>query len=230
MGEPPGPGGWPGRELIEIELGHRRDVEAGRSIADREILEMSVVQRRHAQTVRLTKVAPGDAQDDGEARARLTQIADAGERRRDGTSYGGEQAAPGEYDRDLVGDTRELGGERFEARPDEDHVGEPLTDGSSGIPAETSGVGVDADEQPVRGLPAERIGEPSVSGAEVEGHPAAEAGQSRSESVVRALEPFAANNVHAMTPATVSHERNRGVHRRRPRRCRRRNAAALTLF
>ena len=158
VGEAPGPRGRPSRQVIATELAHRRDGEAGRGVPRGEILKVRAVQRRHTETARLAPVALGNTQHDREARLGLAQHADAGERRHAGTGDGGQQAAPGKHHGDPVGHAGKLEGQDLDARPNVDHVAEPLAGGSAGKPAETGGVGVDADEQPVRRVPAERIG------------------------------------------------------------------------
>jgi hypothetical protein len=60
VAESHGPRGRPSRQLVEIELAHGRDGEAGHGIPDGQILKVPAVQRRQAETACLTPVALGN--------------------------------------------------------------------------------------------------------------------------------------------------------------------------
>ena len=168
---------------------------------------MSAVQRRHSEATRLAQIAAGNAHDNRDGRLPLAEGPDAGQGRHARTNHGAQQATPGKNDRDSVRHACELAGEKLHARANVDHVGQLLASGSAGALTKTGNVGVDADEQPLRAQPAERMRQASVTGAEVDGHPARKAGQEASESVIRTLEALAANEVHVETPEAVSYTR-----------------------
>jgi hypothetical protein len=60
---------------------------------------------------------------------------------------------------------------------------------------------VQADEEPIGGLARENVGQAPVAGAEIDRHPAPEAGQDFPCLLVGAFEAFAAHDVHAASIA-----------------------------
>lgn len=66
---------------------------------------------------------------------------------------------------------------------------------------------VDPDEQPVSGLPRPEVREPAVTRAEVDRDAAREADPRVSESMIRAFETLAADDVHPPHVTAKAHER-----------------------
>jgi hypothetical protein len=107
-----------------------------------------------------------------------------------------QQAAPGEDDRDPVGDAEQLGRERLDGSANEDDVGEAFAAGAARELAQAGRVGVDPDEQPLGFAAGRRVRQPAVARAQVDRDAARVAGQQVSESVIGALEALAADDVH----------------------------------
>jgi len=176
---------------------------------------MRRVQCRQAKTEELGAVARRvEGQDDRQAGAGLTE-------RADGSKYGharlrdrGQQAAPGQHDRHAVGSRVQLKRQIFDGRPHVEDVAETDACGASGTFTKRGGIGVDTDEETVWLLPRQRIRKAPVARADVDRDPVAEVGQEVSESVIRALEALAANDIHGSIIACVAfHLRSPRVHR-----------------
>lgn len=198
MGEAPRPCRAPAPKLPDGDTAHGDSFEPGCAIGGRECtLEMRRVQCGQAKSEELSAVARRvGGQDDRQAGARLTNGADSSKYGHARLRERGQQAAPGQHDRHAVGSRVQLRRQVFDGRPDVDDVAEAVACGASGTFSKSGGIGVDTDEETIRLPPRQRIRKAPVARADIDGDPAAEADQEVSESVIRALEALAANDIH----------------------------------
>lgn len=161
------PGRRQGADLVEVD-GARVDLEARLAVGAAEVLEVGVARGRE----RGRGVGRAEPEEDAELGAQAAEAAQAGEALGVGQGDGAEQRAPGQQDREAVGEVLDLAGRPLEREDAEDRVGEAAPGGLGGEPARglAQGLGarVDADEEDVRGEARAPLDEGAVAGADVE--------------------------------------------------------------
>ena len=165
---------------------------------------MGLVEQREAKTLALVPVALGiDGEDEGEGCSRLAERVDSPEDLDRWPGDSGQQAAPGEDDRDAISDAGQLGRQALDGSPHEDEVGEAVAVGPTREVTEPCLVRVDADEEAIGPLPGEGIRQSAVARPEVDRDAAPEGGELVSESVIGAFETLASYDIHGQ-PSRVS--------------------------